>query len=154
MTDPNQWFVSKGVSQPGGQFGDSGGCVELVVGPAREDALLCDEMEEFRCEHGPACWVFTRSIVRVVRAGKIVPVLDVKTQVLGFDTGPPPFVEVRLTIAANGMSVTVADSPEQRTDSCKGAGMDADRNYLAARRRVCRSRGAFRWKHNRFERVR
>lgn len=154
VMDPNQWFSSRGVSGPTGEFGDSGGCVELVVGTAREHALLCDEMEEFRCDQGPACWVFTHSIVRVVRAGKIVPVLDVKTQVLGFDTGPPPFVEVRLSVAANGMSATISDSPEERTDDCKGVGIDADKNYLAARRRVCVSRGAFRWKRDRFVRVR
>lgn len=155
VMDPNQWFASKGATDPAGEFGDSGGCVELVVGTAREAALLCDEMQEFRCEEGPACWVFTSSIVRVVRAGEIVPVLAVRTQVVGFDTGPgSPFVEVRLTVAANGMSARVTDSPEQRTDDCKHVVTDPDKNYLAARRRVCVSRGAFRWKHNRFERVR
>ena len=155
VMDPNEWFASKGAADTTGEFGDSGGCVELVVGTSHEDALLCDEMQEFRCEEGPACWVFTRSIVRVVRGGDIVPVLDVRTQVVGFDTGPgAPFVEVRLTVAANGLSATVTDSPEQRTDNCKGARTDPDKNYLAARRRVCVSRGAFRWKHNRFERVR
>lgn len=73
-------------------------CVSLVVGAAREEAQLCDEID-FNY------WTVTRQFVRVVRAGKRVRVLDLVTKIEAVDSGDK-WMELRLRIASDGMSAT------------------------------------------------
>lgn len=144
---------------------DHPNCIKLVVGTAREHAELCDDFDG-------DYWRATHQIVRVVRAGKTVTVLDVVTQIEGFDTGAT-MLETRLRVAADGMSATVVavpaepDAPEPTSghpsEDCKNAPPTPDDEaterathgrptYGELRRRLCGARGRYRWAGGRFVR--
>ena len=156
--DPKEWFASRGVKASLDEF-PGYHCVELVVGKAREEALLCDETREGGGEPPPGPWVETHRVVRVARAGKIVSVLDVTSMVQGFDSGYPR-LKLQLNIAPDGMSATLEDrgvvqgrfGGNEEVDSsqgCKAATRDAEFLF-----RLCKGRGSFQWKAGRFERTR
>jgi hypothetical protein len=144
---------------------DEKSCIDLVVGAARERAVLCNDVEW-------AYWTVTRQVVRVVRAGKKVIVLELPTRVEGFDTGAT-MLETRLRIAADGMSATVDGVPAKRDapepthgnpiEDCKSAPPtrkdEAQERanygrptYGELMRRLCASRGTYRWSGDRFTR--
>ena len=138
-----------------------GHCVKLVVGTAREDAVLCAEIDD-------GYWRVTRQVVRVVRAGKSVALLDVLTKIEGVDSGAI-FLEQRLRIASNGLSATLDGVPITDVSSARSGtgqpgpsedcnhasdwegGSIADRpRYRDLRRRSCDALGAYRWDGGRF----
>jgi len=120
--------------------------------------LLCDETREGGGEPPPGPWVETHRVVRVVRAGKIVSVLDVTTMVQGFDSGHPR-LKLQLTFSADGMSATLEDrgvlqgrsGGTEEVDPSEGCKTGTGGEFL---RRLCKGRGAFQWKAGRFERKR
>jgi hypothetical protein len=175
--DPQQWLSARGVTgaplDPGVE-----GCVEHDVGTSRERALLCDEVVEASGKNtkNPVYRVVTHRVVLVVRAHKIVPVLDVETTIQVLD-GPPPSIgragvrkhdailALDLTIASDGLSATVGDKTDPTWnvhESCNDTRVDTPRDRGMAEwmafdheliRRLCNGRGTYVWKHDRFELV-
>jgi hypothetical protein len=139
-------------------------CRKLVVGPAREPASLCEEV-------ATSYWHVTRQVVSAMRAGKSVTVLDVPTKVEGDDSGAI-MLELKVTIARDGMSATVEGmpirtggpptsqpGPEEDCDTAsdwtdspleRGHGVTP---YRELRRRMCAARGTYRWSGGRFARA-
>lgn len=143
-------------------MGDKQNCVELVVGTAREEAVLCDEIVV------DGYWRVTDQVVRVVRARKSVPVLDVLTKIEGGDSGAI-WLEQRVRIASNGLSATVdgvpitdvapagrqSDQPGPFEDcnhasDWKGSVIEGVPRYRDLRRRSCNALGAYKWNGRRF----
>lgn len=138
-------------------------CVKLVVGSGREDALLCDEI------YDQEYWRVTHQVVRVVRAGRSVPVLDVPTRIEGQDSGDL-WLELRLTVALNGLAAsldgmpialdgppTAQPGPLEDCDTAsdlkdseveRQAGLSA---YRELRRQFCKARGTYKWNASRFQ---
>ncbi|MGE5181372.1 MAG: hypothetical protein ACM31C_04900 [Acidobacteriota bacterium] len=168
--DPRAWLAARGVTAPPLAPWGVAGCVEQVVGAAHERALSCDEVVEVTAgsRDAPVYRVVTHHVVLVVRAKQLVPVLDVETTLQALD-GPPPalgrdgvwtheaILALDLTIAADGMSATLADKTDpawRQHESCKRPpvrGADAwaafDNQWL---RQLCSRRGTYVWKAGRF----
>ncbi|HEX5061728.1 MAG TPA: hypothetical protein VFV99_20315 [Kofleriaceae bacterium] len=138
---------------------DRPNCVELVVGTAREEAVLCEETDY-------NYWTVTHQVVRVVRAGKTVPVLDLLTKIEAFDSGAI-WLEQRLRIGADGMSaildgVPITDVSARHTgqpgpfEDCnhasdwKGSPIEGEPKYRDLRRQSCNALGAYQWNGGRF----
>jgi len=177
LIDPVKWFSAHGAKQESlDKFDGSYGCVSIIVGAARESALLCTDIEETSRGHDDTLVyrVVTHQIVRVVRAGKVVTVLDVRTRLESLDgaaprPGEPPqgIVDLKLSITPDGLSATVdALDPEadcQARDAVpvvKAEGEDAaqERAWAAFDRewetRICNGRGSYIWKGRRFVQAR
>jgi hypothetical protein len=166
--DPAKWFASRGVpaSRVAKEF-DGGkvnreDCHELLVGPAREEALACDESTQgggwitFRGESRIEYWWSRHRVIRVARARKIKTVLDVQVSLRGDDTGFPRLV-LQLSFSADGSSAKLEDlgivvdgpgdakiSPDER------CGAD-DHDFTI---RLCKGRSVFTWRGGRYVRTR
>ena len=130
-----EWFRARGVKGPKNLTD----CIELVVGTSREQALVCDESHA-----GPATKKYThglvtqRRVVRVVRAAKIVSVLDVETSRADVSWSLPELA-LELRIADDGMSAVTID-----LINCE----------IESNARKCeKTHEAFVWKSKRFGRV-
>src|SRR4051794_18244065 len=68
MIDPREWFAAHGAKQPLDEYDSSGGCSEIVVGAARDPALLCTFVEDVSRGHDDSAVyrVATHQIVRLV----------------------------------------------------------------------------------------
>jgi hypothetical protein len=179
VEDPRQWLSAQGVTDaPLAPWGVDG-CIERVVGTSRERALLCDEVVSATGANpdNPVYRVVTHGVVLVVRARKIVVLLDVETAIQVLD-GPAPsmgrdggwkndaILALDLTIAADGMSATVGDTTDPKwhlRQSCKDTRVytptqdDRDRGraeWMAFDnewiRRLCNGRGTYVWRDDRF----
>jgi hypothetical protein len=145
---------------------DGESCIKLVVGTTSEQAELCTD---FRGGY----WIATHQVVRVVRAGKKVTVLDVLTRVEGIDTGAT-MLETRLRITADGMSATVdavaakpnapQPTPGNPVEDCKSPPPNPKDDkveranygrptYGELRRRICDELGTYVWDGERFTRA-
>ena len=176
IIDPREWFAAHGAKQALDEYDSSGGCSELVVGVARDAALLCTDVKDVSRGHDDTLVyrVVTHQIVRLVRAGKIVTALDVETRLESLD-GPvaPPgkrtrgIVELTLSLAADGMSaIVVPFDPESDCRSADPAGVtsvqpddDAQTRAWVAFddqwiKRICKGRGTYAWNGHRFSRGR
>jgi hypothetical protein len=172
-----EWLSPRGATGSLDRFGNVWGCVEIVVGTAREPALVCDEAQEpSRGKDETSVYrVVTHRVAFVVRAHKIVTVLDVEWRLEALDAphpGPgrssPAIIELQLTIAPDGMSATLEDARADMMDACpaeipsartpqkqgeKGE-LDAWRAFDdELERRMCNARGGFIWKAGRFVRA-
>ncbi len=145
--DLEKWLRARGVMGEIDPLRQPFGCRELVVGKAREAALACVEIEEVSSGGGeyPIVLVVTHQTVNVVRAGKVVVVLDASTRLEPFDglPGLRALLELQLRLAPDGMSATLEADCQAR----RGAGFEAD-----LERRMCDARGSYMWAHGRFER--
>jgi len=170
--DLRAWLAARGVTEPGEEIY---GCTELVVGTAREPAVLCTLIEEvsrpIRDADMPAFRVVTHDVIRVVRGRKLVTVLDAVIRFQPLD-GPPPRPDAPpivdpIAVAHDGRSVTVG-SPDDAA-GCKLvatratralAGLGADdrvgRAWIVLDRdletSVCAARGRYVWRGGRFVR--
>jgi len=154
--DPGEWLSSRGVAWPI-EGPALSGCAGVRVGKAREEALACNELREGGSEAGPGPWMATHRVLRVVRAAKPVIVLDVQIMLQGFDSGLPRLA-LHLAISRDGMSATLDDRGvviatdesanrlERPQESC--------RDSHVFTRRLCKGRGAFRWRGGRYVRTR
>jgi hypothetical protein len=146
------------------------------VGAAREDALRCTDAVEVGEGGENDLWVYRmveHEIVRVVRAGKVVDILDVATSIHSVDAPPPPpgresrgFVNLELDVASDGMSATVvALDPKVDCQRVHESPPEPEADYAAMARgwdkfdnkwitRICNGRGTFVWKGRRFARTR
>ena len=169
---PSKWFAARGATLD--EYDNSYGCTELVVGAAREAALLCTATEDVSAgdEENPVYRVVTRQLVRLARAGKVVTVLDLPMRIEPLDgpvavlgEGPMPgIVDVQLAIASNGLSATVR--PLDPKSDCQGRVPSAHVDKADAseadwinfddkwRTRICNGRGKYTWKGGRFVRAR
>jgi len=143
-------------------------CIWLTVGPAREKASVCTEVDE-------NLWRVTRRVMRVVRNGKRTNILDVRAKIEGFDTGHNA-LESRLSIATDGLSVIVESIPAgslaprrrphrrpEPTEDCRTATErddyvvaipDSGPSYGTVRDRQCADLGTYVWNGDRFARDR
>ena len=138
-------------------------CVRLVVGSGRENALLCDEI------HDQDYWRVTHQVVRVVRAGRSVLVLDVPTKIEGQDSGDL-WLELRLTVGSSGLAasldsvpLTLDGPPASQPGPLEDCDTAPDWNdsevkrqaglstYRELRRRFCNARGPYKWNGGRFQ---
>lgn len=176
LVDPAEWLRAHGAKEGSlDKFNYASGCVSIVVGAAREAALLCTDIEDVSAgdDQNPVYRVVSHQIVRVVRAGKVVAVLDVRTRLEPLDGPVPPpgqpwhgIVDLELAIAPDGMSARV-DSVDPATkcqarDALRGT---TDKEYAREDRawimfddewitRICNGRGRYIWKSGRFVRAR
>lgn len=151
----SDWLTARGATLPrDGVDGDS--CEETTVGPAREAALACDVLQEGGRYEPPGFWMSTHRVFRVVRAGKIVTVLDVQKMLQGFDSGWPRLV-LQIELSADGKKVVVEDrgvvsggplaqrGPEESCTPKPGG------DFI---RRLCAGRGTYQWRGGRYVRAR
>ena len=139
-------------------------CHRLVVGTAREKATLCTVVDE-------SLWRVSHRVMRVVRNGKRVVVLDVPAKIEGFDTGHTA-LESRVRISTDGMFVSVVgvpagtrkpvfprrgayeptedcDHPTSWTDDPDFEGVPT---FTTARKSLCAGLGTYAWTGDRFVR--
>ena len=108
--EPTNWLIAHGAREPVDEtvrqqgYGDGGDCSELRVGPAHERALQCVEENDNSAEGG--YWAVFDRVVLLVRAGKVVKVLDVPVSFTSGDSGYTAF-KLDLRIAADGNSATL-----------------------------------------------
>jgi hypothetical protein len=147
------WLSAHGATGSLDDFGNECCCVELRVGTALEPAVQCDELDDVGVPDG--YWAIVHRIVRVVRAGTSVKVLDVPIQLGNMDRSPRPGrswadFELELRIAPDGTSATV----DAREHGCaaRTAKHEAEDAVDVARRRMCAARGVYRWNGARFRR--
>jgi len=144
------------VKDPSKRLGDTCCCVEVVVGSPAEHALRCSEEESIPTEGAD---IAVREVIRVVRAGKVVKVLEAWAAVENLDLPPGslPAIKVQLTIDRSGRTATIVDAdgrnacralPRLTADSTR-----ADRAYRKSMDRVCAGRGTYRWRGGRFVRA-
>jgi hypothetical protein len=174
--DPREWFEAHGAKGSLDAYANSWGCASIAVGAAREDALRCTDAVEVGEGGENDLWVYRmveHEIVRVVRAGKVVDILDVATSIHSVDAPPPPpgresrgFVNLELDVASDGMSATVvALDPKVDCQRVHESPPEPEADYAAMARgwdkfdnkwitRICNGRGAFVWKGRRFARTR
>lgn len=141
-------------------------CLWLTVGPGRERASICTEIDE-------NLWRVTRRVMRVSRNGTRETILDVSTKIEGFDTGHNA-LESRIRFANDGMSVVVeslragskgarypyhhvnepvadCDARRRRSDYVEAI-PDAGPSYGVLRDRQCADVGRYVWNGDRFTR--
>lgn len=149
------WLSAQGATASLDDLGNECCCVELAVGPAHEPAAQCDELEDLPVDE--AYWVVVHRIVRVVRAGAIVTVLDLPVQLGDMDRLPrrgEPWadLELALTIAPDGTSATL-DGAAAACTAPTGDPKGADARDTAIRR-MCAARGVYGWSGAGFVRLR
>ncbi|HET9992706.1 MAG TPA: hypothetical protein VFQ65_29430, partial [Kofleriaceae bacterium] len=99
-------------------------------------------------------------VIRVVRAGKAVTVLEALSALENLDDPPRsrPVLALRVTIDHNGLTATSTD-PGDSLNRCDALGRrSADRTaaehvYREWLDRICDSRGTYRWRGGRFVRA-
>ena len=154
VDDPAAWLSARGVKDPAKQLGDTCCCVEVSVGSASEHALRCSEATSIPTEGAD---IAVREVIRVVRAGKVVKVLEAWTALENLDLPPrsPPALKLELAIAPSARTATIVDAggSRNRCDELPPrtkAVTAADRVYRTWRDRICASRGTYRWGGGRF----
>jgi len=169
IADPARWMAARGVQvAPLENYGNKWGCVEIAVGTARELALVCSEVKDVSrgamATPDSVYRVVEHRIVRVVRAGSVVTVLDAEITLEPLDKETVTqgyLLDLRFRVAPDGMSVTVDDhgpgahcpSAKYLNDksSCKTGDVwtrfDCEQWF-----RMCNARGGYVWQGDRFVR--
>jgi hypothetical protein len=147
---------------------DTGACTKIDVGAPPEEALVCSEIEHVRATVG-ATHVYRvqfRRRVRVVRANRVVVILDVVETVTPldkFDLEDPNLLDLDLQFASDGLSATLDDSNAQSAVGCtaalgslSGGGDPVSSKWnafdLALLKSACAARGRYVWKTGAFSR--
>jgi hypothetical protein len=167
------WLATRGVTGTPEDLAQS--CAELVVGADHEPAILCylteDVTRAIRGSDMPAYRVVERNLVRVVRANKLVTLLDVPLRFQALDAPPRPLdappLPSRFEVAPDGQSIQVGIPDDDAV--CKdvanraaralarlAAGDKEGRAWIVLDRdlqtRVCAARGRYVWRGGRFVR--
>ena len=152
-----EWLFAHGAKGSLEGFGNECCCVELRVGTAREPAMQCDELEDVGDADG--YWVVVHRVIRIVRGGKIVKVLDVPTHVGNLDRPPAPLGVSRRPWADFGLELRIArDGSSATLDDADHDGAARIENHKPkdaldeAIRHICAARGVYRWNGGRFRR--
>jgi len=150
VEDGDAWLVAHGSKDPEKRLGNACCCVEVRVGRPAERALDCKE-EEPGGEPESAD-IAVKEVIRVVRAGKVVKVLDAWVGLENLDRPyrSPPWLALRLAVDASGRAATIVDPGDSRY-ACKGA-RRGSAEFDRWLERVCASRGTYRWRGGRFVR--
>lgn len=182
VDDVQAWLAARGVTASPLEPWGVGNCVEQDVGKRHERALVCEEVVDASAgsRDNPVYRVVTHRVALVVRARKIVPVLDVETTIQVLDAIPrrigkggvqhDAILALSVTIAGDGMSATVGDNTDpawESRESCKDVHVykptkeDRDNGMVewntfdnGLLRRLCSRRGTYVWKGDRFVRAR
>ncbi|MEO8554694.1 MAG: hypothetical protein ABI678_32175 [Kofleriaceae bacterium] len=168
-----EWLAAHGATPASSGLSES--CSELVVGTAREPAVLCTVNEEIvrevRHSDEPAFRMLERKLVVVVRAKRAVTLLDVpvRFQALDAPVRPPntPAPPALLEVAPDGLAIQVG-LPDGAV-GCKGVASAAARELATLANddrlgramvvldrdltlKVCAARGHYVWRAGRFSR--
>ncbi|MEO8799996.1 MAG: hypothetical protein ABI551_19015, partial [Polyangiaceae bacterium] len=117
-----KWLTDRDVpASQQGSFSNSTRCEEIAVGTAREAALVCTDIKD-ESRNAPTAGggtaavhvyrVIDHRIVRVVRAGSVVSVLDAEITLEPSDKEMATqrnLLDLRFSLAADGMSATLDD---------------------------------------------
>lgn len=83
-------------------------CQSIVVGDAREDAMVCEDAQTY-------LWMRVRALVLAVRNKQIVPLLEVGLGMRSLDFPDARHLDLALTIDDDGKSITLADRAPEGT---------------------------------------
>ena len=156
VDDPGAWLSARGVKDPAKQLGDTCCCAEVSVGGAfRARAALQrgDRHPDRGSRHR------RQEVIRVVRARKVVKVLEVWTALENLDLPPrsAPALKLELAIDHSARTATIVDADgRNRCDALPPrtkAMTPADRVYRTSMDRICASRGTYRWRGGRYVRA-
>ncbi|MEO7110608.1 MAG: hypothetical protein ABI183_09235 [Polyangiaceae bacterium] len=173
--DVEKWLTDRGVpASQLGKFSNGTGCVEIAVGTLREAALVCADVKEAsRNASLPADYVYRmidHRIVRVVRAGSVVSVLDAEITLEPLDREmgmQGNLLDLRFRLAPDGMSATLDDhGPGVSCASAQSSNAyfinkkspedKAGRTWalfdLELTTRMCNARGGYMWQGDHFVR--
>jgi hypothetical protein len=166
------WIAAHGASQSALDHYEytPDSCDEITVGPHHEAALQCSWTEDvsrpIAGEDEPAYRVVEHYAIRTVRAHDVVTLIDVPVRAQALDAMPLPLNAPRkpwnpFVVASDGMAITVGDPDDAK--GCRGArrkpaagATKRDRvwdeldNDLHAR--ICKARGTWVWRRERFQR--
>jgi hypothetical protein len=154
---PDAWFTAHGATAPSKELQQPCCCIEITVGSPGELGLRCLDAEGVN-DHESA-QIGVRTVIQVVRAKKVVKVLDAWTGFLNMDSPAhtPPMIDSDVTFDKTGRTATVTESGKGRL-KCdhldKPSPQDGD--FERIRRqwidRVCASRGTYHWRGGRYQR--
>lgn len=154
VDDGDAWLAAHGSKDPEKRLQNACCCVEVSVGRPAERALDCKE--EQAGGHAKSADIAITEVIRVVRGGKVVKVLQAWVGLDNLDKphGARPWLELRLTVDRSGRTVTIAD-PGGTLYACKRGGKSSsdDDGFDVWVDRVCASRGTYRWRGGRFVRA-
>jgi hypothetical protein len=141
VDDPAAWLAARGVTALTEQAKSWCCCSEVVVGSASERALRCSEPEDSAIDG--TYTIAVHDVVRVVRGGKAVIVLDAWTSLRNLDLRPgsPPIVELSLTIGRDGRTVTLIDGGGGRDACPHRSGTSRAALFDKWIERICHGRG-------------
>lgn len=150
VDDPQAWLTEHGVKDAASQLGDACCCVEVSVGRPAEAALSCREARAGG--HAESADIAVTQVIRVVRAHKVVKVLEAWVELANLDLprGSGPWIDLRVTIDRTGRALTIVDPGGAHYDCVHARGSTEFDAWLA---RVCASRGTYRWSGGRFVRA-
>ena len=152
VDDTTAWLTARGVEDADTELGDVCCCVEVRVGKPAETALDC---REARAGGAPeSADIAIAEVIRVVRAHKVVKVLDAWTGLENLDMpigrGVRPWLDLPVTIDRTGRTLTIASPSASMYDCSHKRGEPVFDGWLE---RVCASRGTYRWSGGRFVRA-
>jgi hypothetical protein len=155
----DEWFKAHGATGSLDQIDFGWGCEEVAVGPDAVPALACSIHDEVTRDAGaePVFRALVRRVVRLVRNGKIVTVLDVITNLDVYDAPGPNWPSLfALELRIKGEKAVLDDNGKcakvparQSGDESRVAWHNLDRDMAS---RMCKARGTYRWKRGRFVR--
>jgi len=150
VEDGDAWLVAHGSKDAEKRLQNACCCVEVSVGRPAERALDCQEERDGG--HAESADIVVSEVVRVVRGGKVVKVLEalVGMQNLDWRPGSRHWLDLHVTIAADGRSATIVEAGDTVTSCGAPRGTGAFETWVA---RVCASRGTYRWRGGRFVRA-
>jgi len=170
--DVGTWLEARGASaDPESSFNwQNAMCSEVAVGPHREAALECYEEEyvsrPIPGEAVPANRNVVHVLLRVVRARKLVTLIDVPVRTFSEDAQPRPITVAPppwhpFEIAKDGLSIVVGDPDDAAgckslASAPRSKGTTEERIWAALRAdlegRICNARGRYVWTRGRFSR--
>ena len=149
VEDGDAWLAAHGSKDPEKRLQNACCCVEVSVGRPAEHALDCKE--EQSGGHPESADIVVTEVIRVVRGGKVVKVLEalVGMQNLDWNPGSRHWLDLRLTVDASGRTATIVEEGGTVVACKTPRGTDEFDKWVD---RVCASRGTYRWRGGRFVR--
>lgn len=155
----DEWLKAHGATESLDGIDGGWGCVEVAVGPDKTPCLVCSIHDEVSRDAGtePVFRALVRRVARLVRAGKVVTVLDVITNLDVYDAAGPNWpsifeldLRIKGSVAVLDDHGTCAKLPARKSgDESQVAWHNLDRDVAA---RMCKARGTYRYKRGRFVR--